>query len=321
MGEIFLGLLSVALSTTSGLCLGDSAYKAIRRKRLKTVALIEENEGIRRYAARKGIPAFYGIAEHLLRYKRISSSVSSITDLFVQGGYKTDKRAIASSLIGAILATAIILWMVSGSAVFGIAGTLSLVGILIVYANHVRERQSLAIREQVPDALRALMASFKSGHSLMQALEESSSDVNGRLGGLFGIAVDRMRLGSPTTEALSALCSDERLPELSFLALALDVQHRSGGNLGPVLDSAMDSVECELALMRKLKVQTAQAKLSANVVTVMPFVLVALFSVASPGFLSPFFDSVGGMCLLALALAMQLSGILIVRRMLRCEVS
>ena len=83
-----------------------------------------------------------------------------------------------------------------------------------------------------------------------------------------------------------------------------------------VLDAARDSVEGELALRRSLKVQTAQAKLSAQVVSVMPFALVAVFSLVSEDFLSPFFASPAGWALLGLALGMQAAGVGMVRRVL-----
>ena len=75
-------------------------------------------------------------------------------------------------------------------------------------------------------------------------------------------------------------------------------------------------MEGEIELARSLRVQTAQAKLSARIVTAMPFVLAALFSLMSPGFLGPFVESVPGMALLAMALAMQAAGVLMVQRML-----
>ena len=62
--------------------------------------------------------------------------------------------------------------------------------------------------------------------------------------------------------------------------------------------------------------QTSQAKLSARIVTIMPFVLVGIFSLMSPGFLAPFFESLPGMLLLAAALAMQAVGVLAVHRLL-----
>ena len=84
-----------------------------------------------------------------------------------------------------------------------------------------------------------------------------------------------------------------------------------------VLEAARESVATELSLERQLRVQTAQARLSAQVVTVMPFLLVGAISLLSPGFLGPFFSSVAGLLLLLVALGMQVAGVLIARRMLK----
>lgn len=86
-----------------------------------------------------------------------------------------------------------------------------------------------------------------------------------------------------------------------------------------VLEAAAETVKGELALRQSLRVQTAQAKLSARVVTVMPFILVAAFSLASPDFLAPFFAGPAGYALLGLALAMQAAGIVLVRRALAVD--
>ena len=76
---------------------------------------------------------------------------------------------------------------------------------------------------------------------------------------------------------------------------------------------------CASSLRRSLRVQTAQAKLSARVVAIMPFILVAAFSLASPDFLSPFFSGPVGYGLLTLAIVMQLAGIVLVRRALSVD--
>ena len=107
------------------------------------------------------------------------------------------------------------------------------------------------------------------------------------------------------------------MPEILFVSVALEVQHRSGGSMQQVLEAARESVATELSLERQLRVQTAQARLSAQVVTVMPFLLVGAISLLSPGFLGPFFSSVTGLLLLLVALGMQVAGVLIARRMLK----
>ena len=140
--------------------------------------------------------------------------------------------------------------------------------------------------------------------------------MSGPLGETFGRASHVLEMGGSTEAALQVLRDGSYARELSFVAVALDVQHQSGGAMRQVLAAASDTVKGELSLRRSLRVQTAQAKLSARVVAIMPFILVAAFSLASPDFLSPFFESPVGYALLTLALAMQVGGIALVRRAL-----
>ena len=87
-----------------------------------------------------------------------------------------------------------------------------------------------------------------------------------------------------------------------------------------VLEITRQSVADEIELKRTLKTQTAQAKLSAQIVTIMPFALIGVFSLLSPGFLDPFFESALGVVMLLCALGMQVLGVFLVRRLLRVEV-
>ena len=84
--------------------------------------------------------------------------------------------------------------------------------------------------------------------------------------------------------------------------------------------SAEESVSRDLDLRRSLRVQTAQAKLSAQIVSIMPFALAFLLTAVDPGFLSPFFESSMGLCVLVIAVCMQATGVLLVRRMLALEI-
>lgn len=86
-----------------------------------------------------------------------------------------------------------------------------------------------------------------------------------------------------------------------------------------ILESSTHAIKSDLALKRSLKTQTAQAKLSAQVITLMPFGLLAIFSLVSPGFLDPFFESFGGIALFGAAVVMQVAGVVLVRRMLNYE--
>jgi tight adherence protein B len=180
----------------------------------------------------------------------------------------------------------------------------------------MHERHVEEVRESIPDTLRTMSACFRSGYSLLQTFRHLAKETNGPLCLAFRRAASDLETGRTASDALKRLREESALSEFAFVTAALEIQHRTGGSMQTIIDSACDSIESELALRRSLRVQTAQARLSMRIVTIMPFVLIAVFSLVSPGFLSPFFSSAVGIAVLCVAMGMQFAGVMIVRHML-----
>lgn len=319
------GLVGIASASAGGFLIGSSAYQqAERRRRINERLSTDSATGIEswvRWRARKGIALLRPLGEWLLCVPPAARYMASIHGCLVEKGIESTPVAATTCLGALVLLCAVGGWVVSGTPVFGLA----LAGCVLVaagsYGKSCSEKRTAALRDEVPDALRSISVCFRAGLSLMQTLNQVGSEMKGPLGAVFLTAARRLETGGTAAGALTVFKQTGAPPELAFVGVALDVQHHSGGSLGPVLDAARESVEGEIELARSLRVETAQAKLSARIVTLMPFVLIALFSLMSPGFLEPFFRSFGGFLLLAVALAMQAGGVLLVQRMLNVEVN
>lgn len=318
-----LGLLGVVLSGVAG-CLVSRAAYAQHQRRKRTRALLgtdganSSGGALKRWVAR-GVPVLGPPARLLLHIAVVRRCAQEGALSLKERGFATDSTALVTVVLAAASMCVAAAWVVTGSPVFGvaIAGGAVAAGCNVAHAD--ADKRSGAIRDEIPDALRSLGVCFKAGLSLMQTLRQTGSELKGPLGALFLASSRLLETGGTVTEALSVFQGRTGTPELAFVAVALNVQHQAGGSIAHVLDAARESVEGEIELARSLRVQTAQAKLSARIVTLMPFALVALFSLMSPGFLAPFFESVPGMLLLGVALAMQIAGVVLVRRMLDIE--
>ncbi|MEE0705494.1 MAG: type II secretion system F family protein [Adlercreutzia sp.] len=318
--SLVLAFGSVGLSAVAGFLLSREWYahslSRARARALLDVQRESRGKAALRWHLRNGIAPLRPAAEALLQVKAVRRSLGQLEGSCEARGYLTSQVALMTMLIFAGVGCVAGGWALTQSPVFGaaIAG-----GALILGASAAKaeaEKRACALRDEIPDALRSIGVCFKAGLSLMQTLHQTGSEMKGPLGALFLAAARVLETGGTASEALALFKHRADAPELAFVAVALDVQHQTGGSLAPVLEAARESVEGEIELARSLKVQTAQAKLSARIVTVMPFVLIALFSFMSPGFLDPFFASVPGMVLLALALVMQVGGVMLVRRTL-----
>lgn len=270
---------------------------------------------------RNGVSWARGVAGVLCKSKRVSAWVREGVLLCDQHGYRTAAQQYLSVVLAALAAMALAAGVIVRSWVAALAVPGCCAALLAMAARTARDRRSAAVQESVPEVLRSIEVCLQAGYTLMQTFGQVAKEMSGPLGRAFSQAARVLEAGRPASEALASLRDATDISELSFVAVALQVQHESGGSMKQVLDAARDTVEGEIELKRSLRVHTAQAKLSARIVSVMPLVLVALFSVTSEGFLQPFFESAAGLALLLVAVAMQVAGIVAVRRMLSMEVS
>lgn len=318
--SIVWGLGAVSMAMVAGSFVASGLCGSIKQKQrsAKTTSMDMRSWVLSRLKI--GFKPLLLVSERLLRIDKLRNSIASTVGTLSLLGVETNEAAFLSMVLALSIVCGLLGWVLTRSFVFGCA--IAAIAVIAVFAaiKSKGDKQNAEMREEVPEALRCMGACFRSGQSLLQTLHHTAAEVGGPLGKLFNVAAERLDMGEPTSEALSVLKHDRNVPELSFIAVALDVQHQSGGSIAAVLESARDSVESELELMRTLRVQTAQAKLSASIVTIMPFILIALFSLMSPDFLSPFFSSLLGMVLLGVALTMQVAGVLMIRHMLKIDV-
>lgn len=275
--------------------------------------------GFARGLVRNGITPLMKPARVFLGVRWLRTSVERMVTVLRLHGVECDVLSLTSVLLGACVVLFVVGFAL-GSWVAGVAFAICVFAAGSAWSSHMFERRRDSIREALPDAVRAMSACFHAGYTLQQTFGQLQRELKGPIGGLFGSARDAMDTGSTAREALAALRGSSIVPELSFISVALEVQHRAGGSMRHVLDSACESLESELELRRSLRVHTAQARLSARVVTGVTIGLVGVLSLLTDDFLGPFFASGLGMAMLTAAVAMQCAGVLIIRKMLRVEV-
>lgn len=263
---------------------------------------------------------FGELAHRLLNIPFVSKGSENIVLLTSMRGVRVNRCQVVSCILGLAFVCAFVGFIFTTSPVFGLSFAICLIVGILSFSGSRLSKATNDMREQVPDAIQCMANCSASGFSLMQTFEQAEKECGGALGKTFSLAHKRLKLGSSVDEALDVFENVNSIPELKFISIAFRMQHVAGGPISEVLECARESVLSELELARTLRIQTTQAKMSASIVTLMPFVLLALFSFLSPGFLQPFFTSVIGVAIFCLAFFMQATGVFLVRKTLaRCE--
>ena len=186
-------------------------------------------------------------------------------------------------------------------------------------AERSQRKRREEMRRQMPEAVRLLCIALDSGSSLPKALDYAADNTSGALGLELRRVVWDLKAGQGFAEAMENLRARTGGSEFAYLAVAMEIQHVCGGSLGAVLESVSASLRSAAELEEEFASKTAQAKLSARVVAIMPLVLLAVLSLLSPGYLATFFSSPFGVLVLACGLVLEAAGIVCVRKCMEVE--
>lgn len=179
---------------------------------------------------------------------------------------------------------------------------------------HVEELQ-----RGMPELLRLLCIALDSGSSLVMALRYAADNCDEPLAGELKRTVWDLESGQGFDEALEKLRTRTGGSEFAYLAVAMEIQHQSGGSLTTILQNVSALLQQTAELKEDLRTKTAQGRLSSRIVALMPFALLGILSVFSPGYLTGFLASPLGVCLFGLAMLLEAAGIFLVRRALAID--
>lgn len=264
-----------------------------------------------------GVGCLRPAAVWLLRWPLVRDFAVEAAALLKERGFlRVQPRGLVSLGLCVCAVSLLVDALLLGSVFSALAVVMGAVALIVFLVRSEADKQAEQVRMRVPDSIQAMKSCFQAGFSLEQTLEYQSQHGCKQLADAYRHALQALRLGCTASEALDGLRQEVNAPEFAFVMVALEVQHRTGGSLAAVLADAEQMARSHFELERSLRVQTAQARLSARVVSAMPLVLVGLFSLVTEGFLDPFFSSVPGVLMFCLAVIMQVAGVLMVRKTL-----
>ncbi len=168
---------------------------------------------------------------------------------------------------------------------------------------------------QLPDAIDLMVAVLRSGHSVPQAVKAVAQELPNPCGAEFEIILRRINLGQPLSESLILSARRFDSYELDLMRRAVAIQAEVGGSLSELLDKTNSTLRERLKLARQLKVVTAQSRLSAMIVGLLPIALAVALNFLSPGYLQLLTQDSLGQSLLLGAIILELVGMLIMNRM------
>ena len=173
---------------------------------------------------------------------------------------------------------------------------------------------------QLPDAIDAMKRALRAGHPFSATLKLVAEDMEDPCGREFQLTFADINYGSDLRRAMLGLL--QRMPSVAVMALVTSVlvQKETGGNLAEVLEQISAVIRSRFRFHRRVRTLTAESRMSAWILVLMPFVLFMAISVTQPDYLPVLLESTTGRKMIAAAFGLGMLGILWIRRVIRVDV-
>lgn len=174
--------------------------------------------------------------------------------------------------------------------------------------------------ELFPETLEFIARSMRAGHAFSASLEMIHREFQEPVSGEFRRTFEEHNLGLPVEVALQKLA--KRVPSLDvhFFVSAVLLQKRTGGNLAEILDKLAYVIRERFKLRGRIRAVSAHGKMTATALSAIPVVVAVLMFYTNPDYVKFFFTDDVGQIMMGTAVALQLVGYAVMKKIVNIEV-
>jgi tight adherence protein B len=189
-----------------------------------------------------------------------------------------------------------------------------------LYLRHQRGRRLNQIERQLPEALDLITRALRAGHTFPTGMQMISEEMRGPIATEFRLVNDEISFGASLEQALTNLSERVPITDLRYFVVSVLIQRESGGNLAEILGNLSRLIRERFKLLSKVRVLSADGRLSGWIIGLMPFALAGAFNLINPKFISTLWTDPIGIAIVKYMLGLMAVGALMLRHIVRIRV-
>jgi len=208
--------------------------------------------------------------------------------------------------------------------------SISLIGIILsftlgffiidIYLTVEYKKRRKQISDDLLKAIIIMNNAFKSGMSIMQAIEIVKNELDGAIGDEFKKIYLDMSYGLTIETVFDRFYNRVQLDDAKFITTSLTLLNKTGGNIVKVFKSIEREFFDKKKLNDELKTTTASSEFVYKMLLVIPFIICALIFILNPSYFNPLFKTNIGILLLTLILLLYIMYAMIIKRIMRIDI-
>jgi len=223
--------------------------------------------------------------------------------------------------VGIMLGAGLLTFLITNGRVL-----LTLVGLLLggflpwMYLSFKASQRRKAFMAGLPDTLQLMAGSLSAGYSMPQAVDTVVREGKPPISTEFNRALVETRLGVELEDALDGIAARMQSVDFVWVVMAIRIQREVGGNLAEVLTTVSATLRERERLRRQVQVLSAEGRLSAWILGLLPVVFALYLVVVRPEYLEPLVTTAFGWILVGLGAILLVVGGLWLRKVVKVEV-
>lgn len=279
----------------------EGAGPAVAPRHLLKQRVLSHRPGLQRLLQR--MPPVVQLDRLMLQ----AGSTQTVSRLLSMGAL----AAVSGLLLGALLGWS---WPVQ----LGVSLALGAVPLLRLLRQRAKRLRQL--EAQLPEAMDLISRALRAGHAFPSAMGMVASEAPEPIAGEFRITTDEIAFGVSIDNALNNLASRVPNADMRYFAMAVIIQRETGGNLSELLGKLADLVRERFLLFAKVRGLAAEGKLSAYILTGLPFCVAVAIQFTNPEYLAALFTDPAGIQVVYGALALMATGIFVMWRVIDIKI-
>ncbi len=230
---------------------------------------------------------------------------------------------VALRVLVALVAFLIVIALGNGHALAILIGiAVGVVGYMLP-AFYVRARVTRQVRkfnDQLADMLTMVSNSLRAGFGLLQGLDLAAEQSQPPMSTELHHLLRDTRMGASIETALESMGERVGSYDLDVVITAILIQRSVGSNLSEVLEKVAHTIRERARIKGEINTLTAQKKLSGLLIALMPVAFVLVMLAINFEYMSALFTDPLGRFLLFVAIALDIIGILIIKRIVSVDI-
>lgn len=238
-----------------------------------------------------------------------------------QAGVSWTKRNyyILSGAIGFAVAAAMFVFSGMGVLVAIPAGLAAGFGLPRWIIGFLKTKREARFINELPNAIDVIVRGVKAGLPIGDCIRIIANETSEPVKGEFRAIAEGQAVGMSLGDAASKMFERVPLPEANFFGIVLTIQQQAGGNLSEALGNLSRVLRERKKMSAKIKAMSMEAKASASIIASLPFGVMFLVFITSPGYIELLWTTPTGRVMLAASAAWMTMGVLVMRRMINFD--